>query len=130
MARAGLPIDPAWEVTGDFTAVGGRTACRRLLEATNRPTAVFASSDEMAIGAVHELRATGHRVPEDVSVVGIDDHELAEFFDLSTVAQPANDLGRHGARLLLDSLDGSQTEPSGLILPTRLVKRRSAAAAP
>ena len=56
----------------------------------------------MAIGAVHVLRGAGLRVPEDISVVGIDDHELSEFFDLTTVAQPANDLGRLGARILLD----------------------------
>jgi LacI family repressor for deo operon, udp, cdd, tsx, nupC, and nupG len=133
MANAGLRVVPAWEVTGDFTAHGGLDACRRLLEAVdekNRPTAVFAASDEMAIGAVHTLRQAGMRVPEDISVVGIDDHELSEFFDLTTVAQPANDLGRLGARILLDALVGVGHEPSGLILPTSLVRRRSAAPAP
>ncbi len=131
MARAGLEIDPAWEVTGDFTAHGGLSACLTLLEATQLPTAIFAASDEMAIGAIHALREAGLRVPEDISVVGIDDHELSEFFDLTTVAQPAIDLGHLGAQTLVDALAGLEPpEPSGLILPTRLVQRRSAAAAP
>lgn len=130
MADAGLAIDPAWEVTGDFTAHGGLSACRRLLEAHQLPTAIFAASDEMAIGAIHGLREAGLRVPEDISVVGIDDHELSEFFDLTTVAQPANDLGRLGARILLDALSGVSPDASGLLLPTRLVQRRSAAGAP
>lgn len=129
MARAGLTIDPAWEVSGDFTAHGGLTACRRLLAAENRPTAIFAASDEMAVGAVHALRVAGLRVPEDFSVVGIDDHEFAEYFDLSTVAQPAHDLGHLGARILLDDLMGLQHERTRLVLPTRLIPRRSTAPA-
>jgi LacI family repressor for deo operon, udp, cdd, tsx, nupC, and nupG len=130
MTAAGLSINPAWEVTGDFTAHGGLTACRRLLEAGELPTAIFAASDEMAIGAVHMLRGAGLRVPEDISVVGIDDHELSEYFDLTTVAQPAHDLGQLGARILLDALAGLQHNDSGLILPTSLVVRRSTAPAP
>lgn len=130
MADAGLPIDPAWEVTGDFSAHGGLTAAGRLLEAATLPTAVFAASDEMAIGATHALRQAGLRVPDDISVVGIDDHELSEYFDLTTVAQPAHELGRLGARILLDALVGVAHEPDGLVLPTALIRRRSSAAAP
>ena len=130
MAANGLPIDPAWELTGDFTAHGGLNACRRLLESGPLPTAIFAGSDEMAIGATHALREAGLRVPDDLSIVGIDDHELSEFFELTTVAQPAHDLGHLGARILLDALAGVAHDPSGLILPTSLIARRSAAAPP
>ncbi len=127
MAGAGLPIDPAWEVTGDSTAHGGLSACRALLEAATLPTAVFAASDEMAIGATPAFRAAGLRVPEDISVIGIDDHELSEFFELTTVAQPAHDLGSLGARILLDALVGVHHEPASLVLPTVLIPRRSTA---
>ncbi len=89
MEEAGLRIEPGWEVTGDFTALGGLTACRRLLATGPRPTAIFAGSDEMAIGASHAVREAGLRVPDDISVIGIDNHELSEYFDLSTIAQPA-----------------------------------------
>jgi DNA-binding LacI/PurR family transcriptional regulator len=129
MAVNGLEVDPRWEASGDFNAHGGMTACQALLEVPERPTAIFAASDEMAFGAVHALRTAGLRVPDDVSVIGIDDHELAEHLDLSTVAQPAHELGRSGARIVLDALAG---RPSGhgveLVLPTRLVPRRSTAA--
>ena len=63
------------------------------------PTAIFAGSDEMAIGASHAVREAGLRVPDDISVIGIDNHELSEYFDLSTMAQPAPELGRLGARM-------------------------------
>ena len=95
--RPALPIDPAWEVVGDFTVRGGLAATRLLLEADPRPTAVFAASDEMAVGAVHAAREAGLRVPEDVSVIGIDDHEMAEFFELTTVAQPVHEQGQLAA---------------------------------
>ncbi|MET0837653.1 MAG: LacI family DNA-binding transcriptional regulator [Marmoricola sp.] len=127
MAAAGVTIDPAWEVTGDFTAQGGLAAGRQLLQARNRPTAVFAGSDEMAFGTAHAFREAGLSVPEDVSLIGIDDHELAEFFDLTTVAQPAHEMGRLGARRLLDGLAGFPTEPVDTIVETQLIPRRSTA---
>ena len=94
MDEAGLAAHPSWEVLGDFTPRGGLAAMRLLLDADPRPTAVFAASDEMAVGAVHAVREAGLRVPEDVSVIGIDDHEMAEFFGLSTVAQPVHEQGQ------------------------------------
>ena len=130
MAAAGLPLDPAWEVVGDFTVRGGLAATRLLLAADPRPTAVFAASDEMAVGAVHAIREAGLRVPEDVSVIGIDDHEMAEFFDLTTVAQPVHEQGQLAATLLLEALDedvGQRTRPPAIIVPTRLVVRRTTA---
>jgi len=131
MLDAGIPVRPEWEVVGDFTVRGGRAAMRRLLAGDSVPTAVFAASDEMAIGAVHAARQQGLRVPEDVSVIGIDDHEMAEFFDLTTVAQPVHEQGRLAAQLLLDALagpaDGLPLVPPALTVPTRLVARATTA---
>jgi LacI family repressor for deo operon, udp, cdd, tsx, nupC, and nupG len=127
MAAAGLEIDPAWEVTGDFSAQGGLSAARRLLKARVLPTAVFAGSDEMAFGAAQAVREAGLRVPEDISLIGIDDHELSEFFDLTTVAQPAHEMGRLGARRLLDGLTGPTPDPVDTIVSTHLIPRRSTA---
>ena len=130
MECAGIDVHPSWEVIGDFTVRGGLAAMRLLLEADQRPTAVFAASDEMAVGAVHAVRESGLRVPEDVSVIGIDDHEMAEFFELSTVAQPVHQQGELAARLLLDALsaeDGDRVQPQALTVPTRLVVRRTTA---
>jgi DNA-binding LacI/PurR family transcriptional regulator len=130
MREARLRVDPSWEVVGDFTVRGGLAAMRLLLEADPRVTAVFAASDEMAIGAVHGAREAGLRVPEDVSVIGIDDHEMAEFFELTTVAQPVHEQGQLAAKLLLDALAADRERPAtpqALTVPTRLVVRRTTA---
>jgi DNA-binding LacI/PurR family transcriptional regulator len=130
MREAGLRKDRSWEVIGDFTVRGGLAAMRLLLEADQRPTAVFAASDEMAVGAVHAVREAGLRVPQDISVVGIDDHEMAEFFELSTVAQPVHEQGQLAAKLLLDALASDPdrpAKPQELIVPTRLLVRKTTA---
>ena len=126
--EAGLRTLPAWEVTGDFTVRGGLAATRLLLETTPRPTAIFAASDEMAIGAVHAIREAGLRVPQDISVVGIDDHEMAEFFELTTVAQPVHEQGRLAAQLLLRVIErGESSAPEVITVPTRLMVRGTTA---
>lgn len=71
------------------------------------PTAIYAASDEMAIGVLRALRDEGRRVPQDVSVVGIDDHEMARFFDLTTVRQDVAAQGRRTAELVLAALEGA-----------------------
>jgi DNA-binding LacI/PurR family transcriptional regulator len=85
-------------------------------------------SDEMAIGALRALRERHVEVPAEVSVVGFDDHDLAEMVGLTTVHQPAADLGTRAARLLLDAIDdGGAPPPTPLVLPTRLVRRATCA---
>ena len=127
LAAAGIPLDPALQADGGFTLSGGTTAGRELLDRDTRPTAVFAASDEMAFGILKAARDLGLDVPGDVSVVGIDDHELAEFFELTTVAQPVNEQGRLAAREVLAALDcragGDRWEPQQVILPTHLAVR-------
>ena len=128
MAEAGVSVEREWEVTGDFTVRGGAAAAERLLALRPRPTAIFAASDEMAIGTIRAARGSGLRVPEDLSVIGIDDHEMAELFELTTVSQPAHEQGRLAARLLLDAIqaDGSP-EPQTITVPTALVVRGTTA---
>lgn len=92
-----------------------------------RPTAVFAASDEMAFGALRALRRTGLRVPDDVSVLGFDDHDLAELLDLSTVAQPVAELGARAGERILARLSDGKILTSPAILRTRLVLRGSTA---
>lgn len=128
LAEAGLSRRPDWEVASDFTVRGGLAATRLLLETRPRPTAIFAASDEMAIGCVHAIREAGLRVPQDISVVGIDDHEMAEFFELTTVAQPVHEQGRLAAQLLLEAIRGDRdAEPAAVTVPTRLVVRGTTA---
>ncbi|MGB0100686.1 MAG: LacI family DNA-binding transcriptional regulator [Nocardioides sp.] len=124
LERAGVPV-PGLEYDGGFNVDGGLQAARAALERPDRPTAIFAASDEMAIGALRAARELGLRVPEDVSVIGIDDHEMSSYFDLTTVAQPVHEQGRIAATQVLAALAGS--EPRQVILPTELVVRRTTA---
>ncbi len=113
LAAAGLTARPDWELDGGFTAEGAQRAVRELLAgrpAGDRPTALFCQSDEMAFGALGALRELGLRCPQDVSVVGLDGHELAATFDLTTVAQPVLELGAHAARWLVARLAVSEDD--------------------
>ncbi|QKW23892.1 LacI family DNA-binding transcriptional regulator [Kitasatospora sp. NA04385] len=123
---AGVPLlDVA---SGDFQVEGGADAMDRLLDAHPRLDAVFAASDNMAIGALQALRRRGRRVPEDVAVVGFDDLAGARVANppLTTVHQPVRALGHEMARMLVSAIEGQ--DPSPLILPTRLTVRESAPA--
>ena len=72
----------------------------------------------MAIGVLRAARERGLRVPEDLSVIGIDDHEMADFFDLTTVAQPVHEQGRVAAQQVLGALSSDDWEPEQVVLPT------------
>ncbi|MCW2777971.1 MAG: transcriptional regulator, LacI family [Frankiales bacterium] len=121
---AGVPAPR--ELVGDWTLAGGAAAGELLLDAVPRPTAVIAASDEMAVGVLGVARRRGLRVPEDLSVVGVDDHEFAGTHDLTTVAQPVDALGRAAADLLVDVLQQGVAVPRRtVVLPTRLVVRGS-----
>ncbi len=107
----------------DFTPPGGAAAMRELLESHPDLDAVFIASDNMAMGALPVLRATGRRIPDDVAVVGYDDLRLTDP-PLTTVHQPIETMGREMARMLLAVLDGA--DPSPVILPAKLIVRDSA----
>ncbi|MEX5296497.1 LacI family DNA-binding transcriptional regulator [Kocuria sp. CPCC 205268] len=124
MAEAGVPVDEELVVATAWGGVQAAEAMEGLLSGRTIPTAVLAHSDEMALGAMRTLRRAGLRVPEDVSVVGIDDHPLAELVDLTTVRQPVRDQGVQAAHLLLALLRGEEPDLARK-LPTRVVVRSS-----
>ncbi|MGC9666349.1 LacI family DNA-binding transcriptional regulator [Planosporangium sp. 12N6] len=126
LAAAGLACDEALEVEVEFTVDGGAGGMAELLRRGDPPTAVFAACDEIAMGAMRTLRERGLRVPEDVSVIGIDDHDLSAVLGLTTVAQPAAAEGRLAASMLLESLTGgANVRPLDVVVPTRLVRRET-----
>ncbi|WP_329103766.1 LacI family transcriptional regulator [Micromonospora sp. NBC_01699] len=127
LRAAGLMPDPRLDVEAEFTVDGGSAATTELLNRGEPPTAIFAACDEMAMGAMSTLRSAGLRVPQDVSVIGLDDHDLAAAVGLTTVAQPAAAHGRLAAGLLLDPLEGRPrpAATASVILPTALVVRES-----
>lgn len=107
MALRSAEIEPRPEffVTADFTIEGGYHAAKQLLgNPVRRPTAIFASSDEMAIGCILAARDLGLVVPRDISIIGIDGHELSEFFGLTTVAQYPQAQGEHAVEILMNLL--------------------------
>ncbi len=106
LSSAGLRLPQQYVEDGDFTIEGGRRAMQRLLALPKPPSAVFLMSDEMAYGAMWALRDEGLQVGTDVSIVGFDDHPVAESVGLTTVRQPVREIGRIGARLMLDALEG------------------------
>lgn len=128
LAAAGRPLAPQLDVECDWTVAGGEAAGQRLLALPEPPTAVVAASDEMAIGVLLAARGRGVRVPGELSVVGIDDHELAHTHDLTTVAQPVREQGRLAADLLVEALRGQRSARGQRLLPVHLVVRGSTAA--
>lgn len=129
MHEAELAIEPSLEEFGYFTMAGGERAMTSLLTQKVRPTAVFAMSDEMAFGALRSLRSHGLQPGRDISIIGVDGHEMSELVDLTTVAQPVQELGRIAAVTLLTQIEHQQAGAlASLILPTHLIVRNSTAA--
>lgn len=129
MRAAGFTVDERLVAVGPHGLDGGATAMTQLLAGPIMPTAVFAEYDELAIGALWALRRAGLDVPGDVSVVAIDDHEMASMLDLTTVAQSVTEQGEVAAQLLLQALrgDAGDAERGPVLLPTRLVLRGTTA---
>ena len=130
---AGIEPDPTLFRPADFTLPGGYEAAKQLLgNPNNRPTAIVASSDEMAIGTILAARDLGLNVPQDVSIVGIDDHHLASFFGLTTVAQFPRRQGEHAVEALMEYLEPGKDAPAsaGVPLPYELIVRSSTARPP
>ena len=126
LEEAGIDVVEQWYAPGDFTLEDGYHACQRLLAMSNRPTAIFCASDEMAIGAMLACRDQGVSVPDDMSIIGIDDYDLSGFFGLTTVAQHPRRQGEKAASILVDHLAdpdsvatvGNTTMPLDLIVRT------------
>jgi LacI family repressor for deo operon, udp, cdd, tsx, nupC, and nupG len=131
MAEAGLAIPAGYEPRGDYLLHTGQDACRELFALPQPPTAIFVANDEMAFGAIHELRRLGRDVPGDVSVVGFDDLYLSEAFypPLTTVNQPRSDIGREAMTMLLGMLSGECVPQTPLVMPTTLRIRGTTAPA-
>ena len=126
----GLAFDLALVVNGDFSIQSGIVATVSLLNLPSPPTAIFASNDEMAFGAIRAARDAGLRVPEDISVVGFDDIRFAAFVDppLTTIRQPGQEIGRRAMGHLVKILGGERITDRRMLLPTELIVRGSTAA--
>ncbi len=122
LERAGLT--PDLQVAMPFGPRGGQDAAQQLLAGDRLPEAFVTSSDEMAAGMMTVFRASGLRIPDDVALIGVDDHPVAELLRLTTIAQPAREQGRVAATMALSILGGTPVaEP--VVLGTQLIVRDS-----
>lgn len=123
LRAAGLPIDPSLEYSGNFSMEGGAEAMAALLDSPNPPSAVFAMSDEMAFGAISELKSRGLKSPEDVAIIGFDDHQMSELMGLTTIRQPVEAIGELAGRAVLTTIEEADAPVSRLVVPTELIVR-------
>ena len=128
LEAAGLRARRELEAHGAFSIEGGDQATVQLLGRRSLPTAIFAECDEMAFGALRALRRVGLRVPADVSLIGFDDHPMAQYFELTTISQDVWDQGRQIAQQLVRAVARPGDVPVvELRAPTRLVVRGTTA---
>jgi DNA-binding LacI/PurR family transcriptional regulator len=119
--EAGIPLDLNIVASGDFTQAGGHAAMREILERGKTVSAVFASNDVMALGAMCALRESGLSVPEDVSLVGFDGIAFAQYSTppLATVQQPIDELGNASVEVLIKLMCGDNGGPIHRVMPAR-----------
>ncbi|MEQ1950825.1 LacI family DNA-binding transcriptional regulator [Mesorhizobium sp. CN2-181] len=134
LEERGLALNPGLLRRASLTMEGGRAAALGLLDGPpgSWPQAIFALSDVMAIGLLHGIRELGLSVPEDVSVVGYDDIDFAAytFPPLTTVRQPAIELGAVAANAVVDHLDNDRPLPRSVAIKPTLIVRQSVARVP
>jgi LacI family transcriptional regulator len=129
LERHGIPLDEQLIVDGDFKEAGGYSSAKTLLNLPARPTAIFAASDLMAVGAFVAIREAGLLIPDDIAVVGFDDIPIAKLVNpaLTTVAQFQGKLGQRAAEMLFERLNGSAPEVGYCEeMPYELIVRESA----
>lgn len=125
LAERGITPDPTLVVSAPWGSEAGARSMAQLLGLGSPPTAVFAHSDEVAMGAIRTLHRSGLRAGRDISVIGIDDHPLAEMVDLTTVRQNPYQQGVLAGQLLIRLLGGEADNEAAVTLPTELVVRGS-----
>src|SRR6266581_719759 len=129
LERAGIRFDPALVRHGDFQHEGGFVRGGELLSLRERPTAIFAGSDQQAFGLYEAARQRGLRIPQDLSVVGFDDLPVAGWVSppLTTVRQPLAEMGGVAAQMLGELIEGLPLRSSRVELSTELIVRESTA---
>lgn len=127
--EAGIDFDPQLiSESGQHSRERGAVAAERLLNRADRPTAIFAASDLIALGVMEYARKQGLRIPEDLAVVGFDDIELASFAGLTTLRQPMQEMGRQAAEIVTRLMQGDKVVRTSRQLPVELIVRETCGA--
>ncbi|ETI66374.1 MULTISPECIES: catabolite control protein A [Neobacillus] len=127
LQEAGLPYNEELVVEGDYTYDSGMEAVEKLLEASERPTAILVGADEMALGVVHGAEDKGYTIPDDFEVITSDNTRLSLMVrpQLTTVVQPLYDIGAVAMRLLTKLMNKEKTSEHIVVLPHRIEHRQS-----
>ncbi|MGF1763526.1 DNA-binding transcriptional regulator CytR [Aliivibrio kagoshimensis] len=129
LRRGGVTMNPTYTAFGDFSFESGSTALTRLMALPETPTAIFCHNDVMAIGAIHQAKKMGLRIPQDLSIIGFDDIQFSQYYDppLTTVSQPRYEIGRQSMLMLLERLKGREVQIGSRLLDATLTIRESTA---
>lgn len=128
MKRLNLTIEDGYIQNGNnFDFNSGYNAMKKILENEERPTAVFAAGDKIALGAIEAIKHEGLNVPNDISVIGFDDSELCQYVTpkLTTVRQSCDEIGKEAADVLIEQINKKEKIISNNIVPVKLIVRES-----
>ena len=121
----GIEFDESNEIFADFDSHTSELAMDEFLRRKKLPTAIFCESDEMAFGVIKSIRKKGLRIPDDISVIGFDDHEFASTIGLTTIAQPVQFLGQLAASQIMARIEKPDSNANQMKVPTSLIVRDS-----
>jgi LacI family transcriptional regulator len=129
MRDHGLPVDQLLVRFGDYKKESGYALAKEILKAKPPPTAIFATNNQMAVGALQVLKESGVRIPEDLSFVSFDDMEWYSFLNhpLTTIDQSPYQMGKAAGETLLQKISGKRKNPKKVLSPSRLIIRESTA---
>ena len=127
LSEANIVLNPDWIVESHFDFEGGIVGAQKLLSLSDRPTAIFCCSDTIAIGAYQAIQNQGLRIPQDISIMGYDDIELARYLfpSLSTISQPKAELGKLAVETLLQRIQEPNENYRTLVLEPACILRES-----
>ncbi len=127
LADSGIKVEEQFIRYGDFSVDNSYKIVTELLEEGNLPTAIFATSDIMAIGAINAIEDKGYNVPDDISVVGFNDIKIASLYrpKLTVIHQPLFSIGTVAVKMIIDKIDGYELKNDIVILPHKLIERDS-----
>ncbi len=125
LANAGIPVDEELIASGDYTTETGAKCARQLLSLEDRPTAIFASNDQAAMGVYQVAQKMGLRIPDDLSVVGFDNIMESKYLGLTTVDQFISEMGFVATKMLIQLINDEPLDSQTYQMQTQLVIRSS-----
>lgn len=123
LAEANILFRPEYYVQGEHGRLPARAMTHQLLDLANPPTAIFAYSDTQAIGSIEAARERGLIIPDDLSIIGFDNIEAAEYLNITTIRQALHESGVRGSEMLLQIIAKRPFAPIEIVLPTEVIKR-------